>query len=160
MTLGKLLIEALHDRGEMRDVHVNTGTAQATVIIADSDRYSVALETLVVGDAMKMGDDVGAFLSAKAAALARHLSYLEEPLAVWELDGSEGMAQLRSSPPQRDGEAVSYWEVAVRAGERPSATLARYRWQPGMAEREVTDYPATFALVARLTDSLATALAE
>lgn len=160
MSLGNTLVEALKSRGELRELHVSEEAAQATVFITDSDRYSVTLQTLVVGDQVEIGEDTRAFLSAKAAALARQLSYLEEPLAVWELDGREGIAQLRSSPPQRDGEAISYWEVVLRTGERASATLARFRWQPGLAEREQVDYPATFAIVARLTNSLAAALVE
>ncbi|HNP70490.1 MAG TPA: hypothetical protein PKK15_05255, partial [Kouleothrix sp.] len=99
------------------------------------------------------------YLSAAAAAAARRLSFLEEPLAVWELDGGEGMAQLRSSPPQRDAGEVSYWEVTLWAAE-PRAQVARYRWAPGMAEREALAYPATFALLGRMADALADALRE
>ena len=44
------------------------------------------------------------------------------------------MAQLRSSPPQRDADERSYWEVTLWAGQ-PRAHVARYRWAPGMAER-------------------------
>jgi hypothetical protein len=36
----------------------------------------------------------------------------------------------------------------------------RYRWAPGMTEREALAYPATFALVGRLVDSLAMAIQE
>jgi hypothetical protein len=101
---------------------------------------------------------VRAYLSATAAEVARRLSFLEEPLAVWELDGGERAAQLRSAPPQREGDAVTYWEVTLWAGDQPGARAIRYQWSPGMAEREVLAYPATFALVARMADGLAAAL--
>ena len=47
---------------------------------------------------------------------------------------------------------------AIRAGDEPGARAVRYHWAPGMPEREVIAYPATFALVARMADSLAEAL--
>jgi hypothetical protein len=49
--------------------------------------------------------------------------------------------------------------VTLRTGSQPGARLMRYRWLPGMREREVVAYPATFALVARMIDSLAEGLA-
>ena len=119
---------------------------------------AAAVEQLVRSDSASP-DDARTFLSAAAATVARRLSFLEEPLAVWELDGSEGIAQLRSSPPQREGDALSYWEVTLWA-EPPRAQVARYHWQPGMAEREVVAYPATFALLGRVADALAAALNE
>jgi hypothetical protein len=129
----------------------------ASLTIFEYDRFSATLRTLAVGSPPPPDDDRRAFLSARAAAIARRLSFLEEPLAVWELDGREGLAQLRSSPPQRDGECVEYWEVELFA--RPaSATLTRYRWAPGMAEREVVAYPAAFGLLGRIADALAAAV--
>ncbi len=83
----------------------------------DHDRYSVTLRALEITRGAPIVEDARAYLSACAAAIARQLSYLEEPLAVWELDSNEQQAQLRSSPPQRDGEEISYWEVTLWAGE-------------------------------------------
>src|SRR5215213_992844 len=131
---------------------------QATIEFTDHDRYSVALRELTVGAGGATPIDARAYLSATAAEVARRLSFLEEPLAVWELDGGERTAQLRSSPPQREGDAVTYWEVMLWAGDQPGAHAARYHWSPGMAEREVLIYPATFALIARVADGLADAL--
>jgi len=148
---------------------------QAALDFFDNDRYSVALRELAVGINVDVPADARAYLSAAAAAVARGLNFLEEPLAVWELDGREGMAQLRSSPPLREpsthstgsgqassgqgGEEVSYWEVTLTS-EQPSARAARYRWAPGMAEREIVAYPATFALLGRMADVLAGALRD
>jgi hypothetical protein len=175
MSLGKQMVEALArlandgpaavnalawTDGERR-IAVDGPVASARLDLADSDRYSVALRSLEVELAAgEVPVDTRTYLSDHAADLIRRLSYLEEPLAVWELDGAEALAQLRSSPPQREGEEIAYWEVVVRAGERPSASIARYRWIPGLPEREPVIYPATFALVGRLTDSLVAALAE
>ena len=70
------------------------------------------------------------------------------------------IAQLRSAPPLRDGDTVTYWDVQVQLGQQRSIEVRRCRWEPGMPEREVMLYPATFALVGRLVDSLSAALEE
>jgi hypothetical protein len=168
MSLGKQMIEQLRLLAAAEpvfgdDAHETVtaldGSARATIEFFDHDRFSVTLRTLDIGGA-QAETDVRAYLSARAAEIARRLSYLEEPLAVWELDGAERIAQLRSSPPQREGEEVSYWEVTLTAGVQTGARMARYRWAPGMVEREIVAYPATFALVGRMVDSLTAALAE
>lgn len=175
MSLGKHLTERLRllakhgpeaaqlqpspDVQNAMQVVLHNETQYARLSIFDFDRYSVALCALEVGIGKQPVErDARTFLSTRAAEIIRNLSYLEEPLAVWELDGNEQIAQLRSSPPQREDEAVLYWEVTLWYGAEPGARIMRYRWDPGMVEREVVDYPATFALVARLVDSLSAAL--
>ena len=168
MSLGKQMIEQLQllataestfSGDSYKIVTALDSSAQATLELFDHDRFSVTLRTLDVGGGSYEGD-ARAYLSARAAEIASRLSYLEEPLAVWELDGGERVAQLRSSPPQREGEEISYWEITLAAGARPGARMARYRWAPGMAEGEIVAYPATFALIGRMIDSLEAALAE
>lgn len=168
MTLGKNLIEAL--RGLAADgarpaggqtLVADAPGALARLTLADHDRYSAAVRALHVEiEPCGTPEDARAELSARAAAVIRRLSYLEEPLAVWELDGGELAAQLRSSPPQREGDELSYWEVTLHTGERLAAGIARYRWAPGIPEREVVVYPATFAVIGRIADSLEAALGE
>src|SRR6266545_3571688 len=172
MSLGKQIIERLRalndavaDAQELiqdesgSQLMVAAEPIQARLEFFDRDRYSVTLRALQVGARAGAPSDDHSYLSATAAAIARQLSFLEEPLAVWELAGGEALAQLRSSPPLRDGDEVTYWEVALWAGEQPHARVARYRWAPGMAEREVVAYPATFALIGRMADALAAGLA-
>jgi len=172
MNLGKQMIEQLRllaaDGPEtltllskVDDHHVLTvqdGTQRSTLEFFDYDRYSITLRALAVGSGAATPPDARAYLSAHAAEIARRMSYLEEPLAVWELDGNEHLAQLRSSPPQRDGEETLYWEVTLQTEPQPGARLTRYRWLPGMRERELVAYPATFALIARMIDSLVAGL--
>ena len=167
MSIGKLLVERLRqlaggDRsalaGDKQTLSVPGQPFGATLELFDHDRYSVTLRRLSVGADGPAPADARAYLSSAAAEVARRLGFLEEPLAVWELDGGERVAQLRSSPPLREGEEVSYWEVTLWAGERPGAQAMRYRWAPGMIEREALAYPATFALIGRIADALADAL--
>jgi hypothetical protein len=169
MSLGKQLIEQLRQLAaegadavpllaygsEYNGLVVSDAGMPARLEFFDYDRYSVTLRALEVGIGAPLEGDVRAYLSVRAAAIARRLSYLEEPLAVWELDGNEQTAQLRSSPPQHEGQAVFYWEVALGLG---NARITRYRWAEGMTDREVVAYPATFALIGRMADSLAAAL--
>ena len=150
--------EAVLVAGDEKRLVVPGQPLHAVLAFFDRDRYSVTLRELAVMAGAAAPRDARAYLSAAAAAVARGLSFLEEPLAVWELDGGERIAQLRSSPPLREGEEVSYWEVTLRTGEQAEARAVRYHWAPGMTEREVVAYPATFALLARMADSLAEAL--
>jgi hypothetical protein len=168
MSIGKQVIERLQqlaggDRaalegGDEHTLVVAGEPLHAKLAFFDYDRYSVTLRELTIGAAGGAAQDARAYLSATAAEVARRLSFLEEPLAVWELDGGEKIAQLRSSPPLREGDDVSYWEVTLWAGPEPGARAVRYRWASGMAEREVLAYPATFALIGRMADALAAAL--
>ncbi|MBK9712091.1 MAG: hypothetical protein IPO81_12335 [Kouleothrix sp.] len=167
MTIGTQMIELLRqlaegDRsaldGDGQTLSVPGEPLHATLALFDHDRYSATMRELVVASAGAPPADARAYLSAAAAEIARRLSFLEEPLAVWELDGGEKLAQLRSSPPLREGEAVSYWEVLLWSGDAPGARLTRYRWAPDLTEREVVAYPATFATMGRIADNLAEAL--
>ena len=168
MSIGKRITEQLRrlaegDRtvlepGDEQHLVVTDEPVHASLALFDHDRYSVTLRELSVGAGGVAPGDARGYLSATAAEVARRLSFLEEPLAVWELDGGERVAQLRSSPPLREGEEVSYWEVTLWAGDDSGARAIRYHWAPGMVDREVLAYPATFALVARMADSLAEAL--
>lgn len=133
---------------------------QARIACFDVDRYSAALRSIEVGISAPMVGDMREYLCAHAAEIARTLSYLEEPVAVWELDVQEQMVQLRSSPPCIEGEVRLYWEVSLLGGKQPCARIVRYRWAPGMAEREVVAYPATFALIGRVAESLIDALRD
>jgi hypothetical protein len=143
------------------DIGATEGAPAARVAFYDADRYSVSLRMLTVagGQLPPLGDEPGA-ADARLAAMARgviaQLAYLEEPLAVVERAAAD--AQIRSNPPLREDEMLSYWEVALTSGERPSASIARYRWEPGMPEREPQPYPAAFPLVARIVGSLVAAL--
>jgi hypothetical protein len=168
MSIGKQITERLRRLADGDQAVLEAGSKNTLLVLdtplpaklefSDYDRYSVALRELMVGAGGAAPLDTRGYLSAAAADIARRLSFLEEPLAVWELDGGERMAQLRSSPPLREGDTVTYWEVTLWAGDEPGARAVRYHWSPGMVEREVLAYPATFALIARMADGLATAL--
>jgi hypothetical protein len=61
--------------------------------------------------------------------LAAKLTYLMEPICPVEIDADQCIVQLRSSPPQRDDDGRSYFELLVRRGG--AISLARYRKENG-----------------------------
>jgi len=68
-------------------------------------------------------------------ALAAKLTYLMEPIAPIEIDADACIVQLRSSPPQRDDDGRSYYELIVRRGGE--IVLHRYRKENGDARRSI-----------------------
>lgn len=143
------------------------GQPGARIEFFDQDRYSITMRSLSVGAGSlppidPRADDAGAQRDARLSSLANaiiaRLGYLEEPLAIVERDAAEGSAQIRSLPPLIEEGCLSYWEVVLAMGAQPAATITRYSWSPEQPEREPIPYPATFALIGRLADSLVAAL--
>ncbi len=134
MSIGKQITEQLRRLAEGDRTVLEAGAENTLVVLdaplraqlefSDHDRYSVALRELTIETGGATPLDARGYLSATAAEVARRLSFLEEPLAVWELDGGERTAQLRSSPPLREGESVAYWEVTLWAGDERGARSA------------------------------------
>jgi hypothetical protein len=127
--------------------------------LSNPDRHSAELHMLQRVAVQPSVEDASAVLHAQADELIHRLGYLEEPLGVWEFEERDCTAQMRSLPPQRDGEEVFYWEVllqvaTIASGLETTTRISRYHWQPGMMERETMAYPATFSLLGRLCESL------
>ena len=157
MTLGSLLRDAVQtcpaDALATTAIVVQHEGVALRANFADRDRYSATLLYLEAGSAEAgAADDSG--LERRVAALIERFNYLEEPLELIELDRTDAIALLRSAPPQRDAHDLYYWEIRLTQTTEVTATLARYRWSPGMPEREAIAYPATFPMIARLADSL------
>jgi hypothetical protein len=170
MNLGKLITTELRrlgtaqHHGEGVRTFTLGGTDGMPVVrleLADLDRYSAALHRITVGaafDPPASHEAARTQLSSIAQAVIEQLDYLEEPLAVVESDAGEGTGQVRSNPPQRDENELSYWEVLLNLSSEPGASLTRYRWAPELPEREVQPYPVAFAHLGRIAESLAAAL--
>jgi len=71
-------------------------------------------------------------------ALSARLTYLMEPIAPVELDAEACVVQLRSSPPQRDDDGRSYYELIVSRGGQ--IALTRYHKENGNSRQPI---PAT-----------------
>jgi hypothetical protein len=67
--------------------------------------------------------------------LAGRLTYLMEPIAPIEIDAAACVVQLRSSPPQRDDDGRSYYELIVRRGGEIG--LTRYHKENGNVRQQI-----------------------
>ena len=122
----------------------------AAVSFSDFDRYSVTFSLIDVYVGLKLPDEAGEdYLRHAAAELCRRLTYLEEPLQLLELSPVDGVAQLRSNPPEQRPTERVYWEVTLQTSPKPRARLTRYRWGAGNGARKPLAYPATFSTLGR-----------
>ena len=81
-------------------------------------------------------------------------------MALLELNIIDGVAQLRSNPPESGPNDSTYWEVSVSVAPHPQAKLARYHWTAGNHKRTGVTYPATFVTLGRIANDLAASLAD
>ncbi len=133
---------------------------EVTFVFKDYDRYSAALSYLEVhrNDLNPNDKELKAYLQQQAEQVVKRLTYLTEPLALVELDEAEGIAQVRSAPPGRDGEIVTYWEAELRARPHSQVRLSRYYWSPEISGRELVAQPIAFARLAQMAEDLALSL--
>ncbi|MEX0866078.1 MAG: hypothetical protein WD030_01895 [Pirellulales bacterium] len=68
-------------------------------------------------------------------SLTKRISYLMEPLAEIECDDQRCTVQLRSNPPQQEGNRRAYYELLVQRGGL--VTLTRYEKSNGAARTAV-----------------------
>lgn len=131
-----------------------------TLILADYDRYSAALSYLEVtrNDLSPNDKELKDYLQQQAEQIVKRLTYLAEPLALVELDETEGIAQVRSAPPSQDGETITYWEAELRARPHSQVRLSRYCWSPEISGRELVAYPIAFARLGQMAEDLALSL--
>ncbi|MCB0153729.1 MAG: hypothetical protein KDF65_02955 [Anaerolineae bacterium] len=155
---GPKAVEAVLLDGESQGyiVGVNNGDDRASVSITvrDFDRYSLNLRRLEVTQPGAATLDLAGY----AGQIAGRLTYLEEPLALIEIDAVEDAAILRSEPPHQTGDEIAYWEAVVHTLPEPHVRLARYRWSPHQPQREVGHQPLTFGTVGRLAADIALSL--
>jgi hypothetical protein len=93
-------------------------------------------------------------LKQTAERLSARLTYLLEPISPIELDSQGCVVQMRSTPPQKDSDRTSYYELLVsRAGELSLVRYARVGAQP----REVIPAQVTREVLVRLAGDFAAA---
>jgi hypothetical protein len=95
-------------------------------------------------------------LTAVANELSRRLTYLLEPISPVEVDALGCLVQLRSSPPSKDADGTSYYELLVsRSGE---LSLCRYSRAAG-SSRSVIPAHVTREVLLRLVADFSAAAA-
>ena len=91
-----------------------------------------------------------------STSLAERLTYLLEPIRLFEADEKLREVQLRSTPPTTSERAVSYYELIVRPGE---VAICRYE-KPDGAARRIEPAGVTREVLHRLATDLRAAAAE
>jgi hypothetical protein len=171
MTLGQRSVERLNLLRQMEEqmnfsVRRITGDGQAYVIdekkdgvrleaeIEDFDKYSCRVKSLSLKAEREpnSSEEIVERLRQQADAATRTIRYLSEDLALVELDATRQAAQLRSSPPQKEQRATTYYELMLYNGD--SATLKRYTHEKGEHERRSVAMTLTEENFERLVNDL------
>jgi hypothetical protein len=135
-------------------VDLTAGNRRLTCDLVERNSLAVAFQTLRV-TTPELAAATSASLERMAKDLSARLTYLMEPIRPIEIDADACVAQLRSSPPQRDDDGRSYYELTVRRGGE--IALSRYRKEPGTARQQ---FPAavTREVLLRLVDDFVAVL--
>jgi hypothetical protein len=114
---------AVHDSPR----HLSCDVVERNSLAMSFTQLRLATDELATADAAKL-ERIG-------KALAGRLTYLMEPIAPIEIDAAACVVQLRSSPPQRDDDGRSYYELTVRRGGE--IALSRFRKEHADARRQI-----------------------
>jgi hypothetical protein len=86
--------------------------------------------------------------------LSARLTYLLEPIRPIEFDAEESSVQLRSTPPHKDTNRTTYYELL--ASRRGELSLCRFSRSPGQ-QRQMVPAHVTREVLARLVSDFAAA---
>jgi hypothetical protein len=118
--------------------------------IAEADKLGIlAKETRVSREA---GPTSEAAVVSQAGEIVRRITYLQESLALLEMDRRRRRAILRSASPRIDGKSVHYYEMVLEGGR--SATLRRYCYNRGARGRRREKANLSTETAARLAGDL------
>jgi hypothetical protein len=115
------------------------------------EQMSVAIDKLTLSVA-KLADASVAQLQTTTDELCKRVNYLLEPIRPYETDAEQCSVQLRSSPPQKDENGATYYEILVKKGGR--ITLSRFQKTRGN-DRETIPAMVTREVFLRLVDDMA-----
>src|SRR3954449_5077936 len=134
---------AVHDSPR----HLTCDVVERNSLAVSFNQLRLATDELASADTAKL-ERIG-------KALAGRLTYLMEPIAPIEIDAAACVVQLRSSPPQRDDDGRSYYELTVRRGGE--IALARFRKENGVVRQPIAS-TVTREVLLRLVSDFCTVL--
>lgn len=91
-------------------------------------------------------------LTQRAVQVAARVTGLLEPLRLYELDATAGIALLRSATPAERGQQTLYYELTLTGLH--AATLKRFAVTKAEKGRRQTSFTLTHEAIAKLTDDL------
>jgi hypothetical protein len=159
MTLNKKLQQALDSvplfsSGEQL-VQVDDPTGRLECRLVALDTMACAFTRLSLA-APKLSGLSADGLKQTAERLSARLTYLLEPISPIELDSQGCVVQMRSTPPQKESDRTSYYELLVsRSGELSLARYTRVAGQP----RDVIPAQVTREVLVRLASDFAAVVA-
>lgn len=144
-------IQAVTGRGLLQ-VQTSTGLVEADLVGVDA--IGCAFQTLAY-TTDKLAAATLDELKAISQTLTAKLTYLLEPIGLVEADSDRCSVQLRSSPPQKNDDGTSYYELMVRKGG--DITLSRYSKKSGQL-RQIVPAQVTREVLGRLADDFLSAV--
>lgn len=120
--------------GGAATVEIDAGQRRVQCDITERNTLAVTLTRLSLTTS-ELAQADAARLERLGKALAARLTYLMEPISPIEHDAAACVVQLRSTPPQRDDDGRSYYELLVRRGGE--IALSRYRKENAGARQPI-----------------------
>ena len=112
---------------------VDTGTGALKVELTAVDSIGCSFLSMTISSD-RLGNRTIDQLKSIGESLALRLNYLMEPVRPLEIDRDACIVQLRSSPPQKDDDGTSYYELLV---QQRQISLHRYQKQPASPRRHI-----------------------
>jgi hypothetical protein len=129
-------------------LEVQAGQGRVLAEILGVDNFGCLVDELVY-ETPKLAAATVPELKALSIKLTGKLTYLLEPIGLAETDAESATIQLRSSPPHKDEDGTSYYELLVRRGG--AILLRRFLARKGQLRERI---PAQFTrqVLYRLAD--------
>lgn len=118
----------------VHDIVVRDHDLTLRCCLASLDRLGCEFMHLAV-ETPKLSGAATDRLKKVAADLSARLTYLLEPISPVEIDHEQCVVQMRSSPPQKNDDGTTYYELLVRAGGELS--LCRFTKAVGNVRQNV-----------------------
>ncbi|QDT63081.1 hypothetical protein [Calycomorphotria hydatis] len=126
-----------------------TGGETLTIEFVAVDSMSASIRELKVQVPQLQGAGFDK-LEEWAAALTQRISYLLEGLGVIELDPSHDEVQIRSTPPDQQGQQTQYYEIMLTKDAAGHFSLRRYWTDKSTAGRLPVDIQLTHEQLRKL----------
>jgi len=159
MTLGKSLVEAIHEtmgaEAKTSDSKLFERTVEGynfEIGIRDFDKYTFLLDGLTI-TTRRTDSDIELnveILKKRAEQLSKKVTYFLEDLKLVEVDAIKLQAQMRSESPSVDEQALSYYEVMIHGDSKIS--LQRYQYDGETKTRQQVPFLLTSEVFERCID--------
>jgi hypothetical protein len=132
--------------GQAGGLEATHGDLRIAVKLDDQDRLGCLF------DRLSLEHSLGGALMLDPFRVVDRITYLGERLRVIETDEKEGRSILRSVPPRRDGDVISFFEMVL--DEMEGLSLLRYAYDRRRRDRIPVSTPLTRDTLERLLGDL------